>query len=62
MNTVGASSTSALRAAARPIAHRIGAANRKVLVRGADTFSERGWDRLEQVLRTDDPTDELGAA
>ena len=36
-------------------------ANRKLLLRGADTLSERGWDRLEQVLRTDDPTDELGA-
>jgi len=38
------------------------AAFRKLLLRGADTLSERGWDRLEQVLRTDDPTDELGAA
>jgi transposase len=37
-------------------------ANRKLLLRGADTLSERGWGRLEQVLRTDDPTDELGAA
>ena len=37
-------------------------ANCKLLLRGADTLSERGWDRLEQVLRTDDPTDELGAA
>jgi len=37
-------------------------ANRKLLLRGADTLSERGWIRLEQVLRTDVPTDELGAA
>jgi len=37
-------------------------ANRNLLLRGADTLSEHGWDRLEQVLRTDDPTDELGAA
>lgn len=37
-------------------------ANRKLLLRGADTLSERGWDRLEKVFRNDDPTDELGAA
>jgi transposase len=37
------------------------AAFRKLLLRGADTLSEHGWDRLEQVLRTDDPTCELGA-
>jgi transposase len=37
-------------------------ANRKLLLRGADTLSRRGWDRLEKVFRTDDPTDELSAA
>ncbi len=37
-------------------------ANRRLLLRGANTLSQRGWRRLEHVLRTDDPTDELGAA
>jgi len=37
-------------------------ANRRLLLRGADTLSAAGWARLEHVLRTDDPTDELGAA
>lgn len=37
-------------------------ANRRLLLRGADTLSRAGWARLERVLRTDDPTDELGAA
>jgi len=37
-------------------------ANRRLLLRGADTLSPAGWARLEKVLRTDDPTDELGAA
>lgn len=37
-------------------------ANRKLLLRGADTLPERGWARLEKIFRTDDPTDELGAA
>ncbi len=37
-------------------------ANRRLLLRGADTLSARGWDRLAKVFRTDDPTDELGAA
>ncbi len=37
-------------------------ANRRLLLRGADTLSEAGWTRLGRVLRTDDPTDELGAA
>ena len=37
-------------------------AHRQLLLRGADTLSARGWSRLEKVLRTDDPTDELGAA
>ncbi len=37
-------------------------ANRRLLLRGADTLSEAGWARLEHVLGTDDPTDELGAA
>ena len=36
-------------------------ANRRLLLRGADTLSAAGWARLERVLRTDDPTDELGA-
>jgi transposase len=37
-------------------------ANRRLLLRGADTLSAAGWARLERVLATDDPTDELGAA
>ncbi|WP_250446581.1 ISL3 family transposase [Actinotalea sp. C106] len=37
-------------------------ANRRLLLRGANTLSAAGWARLERVLRTDDPTDELGAA
>ncbi|MGV8967486.1 MAG: ISL3 family transposase, partial [Cellulomonas sp.] len=37
-------------------------ANRRLLLRGADTLSPGGWARLEKVFRTDDPTDELGAA
>lgn len=37
-------------------------ANRRLLLRGADTLSRAGWARLERVLRTDDPSDELGAA
>lgn len=37
-------------------------ANRRLLLRGADTLSPAAWARLERVLRTDDPTDELGAA
>ena len=37
-------------------------ANRRLLLRGADTLSPGGWARLERVFRTDDPTDELGAA
>ena len=37
-------------------------ANRRLLLRGADTLSPGGWVRLERVFRTDDPTDELGAA
>jgi transposase len=37
-------------------------ANRRLLLRGAETLSRRGWARLEHVLRADDPTDELGAA
>ena len=37
-------------------------ANRRLLLRGADTLSPGGWVRLEKVFRTDDPTDELGAA
>lgn len=37
-------------------------ANRRLLLRGANTLSPGGWARLEKVFRTDDPTDELGAA
>lgn len=37
-------------------------AHRLLLLRGADTLSERGWERLERLWRTDDPTDELSAA
>ena len=37
-------------------------ANRRLLLRGADTLSERGWARLERVFHDDDPTDELSAA
>ncbi|MGH3461311.1 MAG: ISL3 family transposase [Kribbellaceae bacterium] len=35
---------------------------RQLLLRGYDTLSPRGRDRLADVLRRDDPTDELGAA
>ena len=37
-------------------------ANRRLLLRGADTLSPGGRARLEKVFRHDDPTDELGAA
>ena len=37
-------------------------ANRRLLLRGADTLSARGWARLDRVFREDDPTDELSAA
>jgi transposase len=37
-------------------------AHRQLLLRGADTLSERGWARLERVFRDGDPTDELSAA
>ncbi len=33
-----------------------------LLLRGYNTLSARGRDRLEAVLATDDPTGELGAA
>ena len=36
--------------------------NRRLLLRGADTLSERGWARLEHTFHQDDPTDELSAA
>jgi len=36
-------------------------ANRRLLLRGADTLSPGGWARLEKVFLHDDPTDELGA-
>jgi len=34
-------------------------ANRRLLLRGADTLSTRGWARLERVFATDDPTGQL---
>jgi len=37
-------------------------ANRRLLLRGADTLTHRGWARLRAVFAADDPTDELGAA
>jgi len=37
-------------------------AHRLLLLRGYNTLSERGRVRLDHVLRTDDPTDEIGAA
>jgi transposase len=37
-------------------------AHRTLLLRGYDTLSERGQDRLAWVFATDDPTDELSAA
>lgn len=37
-------------------------ANRRLLLRGADTLSARGWARLDRVFAADDPTDELSAA
>jgi transposase len=37
-------------------------AHRLLLLRGYNTLSERGRSKLTHVLRTDDPTDEIGAA
>ena len=37
-------------------------ANRRLLLRGANTLSQGGWARLEKVFRHDDPTDQRGAA
>ncbi|WKV15915.1 transposase [Janibacter limosus] len=37
-------------------------AHRLLLLRGADTLSERARARLDRVFATDDPTDELSAA
>ena len=37
-------------------------AHRMLLLRGADTLTPGAWKRLEDVFRTDDPTDELSAA
>jgi len=37
-------------------------ANRRLLLRAADTLTAAGWARLEATLRADDPTDEIGAA
>src|SRR5699024_12824967 len=36
--------------------------NRRLLLRGADTLSERGWARLEHTSHQADPTDALTAA
>ena len=36
--------------------------NRRLLLRAGDTLSPRGLARLKATLRTDDPTDEIGAA
>lgn len=37
-------------------------ANRRLLLRAADTLSPRGWARLEQVFAVDDPTGQLESA
>lgn len=37
-------------------------ANRRLLLRAGDTLSPQAVARLQRVLRTDDPTDEIGAA
>lgn len=37
-------------------------AHRLLLLRGANTLSERGWARLKTIFDADDPTDELSAA
>jgi len=37
-------------------------AHRLLLLRGCNTLSQRGKDKLEHVLLSDDPTDEIGAA
>jgi len=37
-------------------------AHRRLLLAAGDRLSARGLDRLERVLRHDDPTDEIGAA
>lgn len=37
-------------------------AHRLLLLRGYDTLSERGKTKLNEVLRADDPTEEIGAA
>lgn len=36
-------------------------AHRMLLLRGADTLSQRAWARLDRVFAIDDPTDELSA-
>ncbi len=38
------------------------AAHRRLLLAAGDRLSPRGLDRLEQVFRRDDPTNEIGAA
>ena len=37
-------------------------ANRRLLLRAGNTLTPAAWARLEKIFRTDDPTDELGAA
>lgn len=37
-------------------------AHRLLLLRGYDSLSQRGRDKLEHILLSDDPTDEIGAA
>ncbi len=37
-------------------------AHRLLLLRGYDSLSQRGRDKLEHILLTDDPTEEIGAA
>lgn len=36
--------------------------NRRLLLRGADTLTGKGWTRLEKTFHTDDPTGQLEAA
>ncbi len=36
--------------------------NRRLLLRGADTLTNKGWTRLEKTFHTDDPTGQLEAA
>jgi transposase len=34
----------------------------RLLLRGADSLSVRGWAKLKYILATDDPSNEIGAA